>query len=245
MASSFDCSPTEQDELPRPTLVPTTDEEREYAEEGEVGEEKATEKVNKKRRRHFGRGIEGRRILHTRLQNNLHFKSTLSEDELAAFADMKTFDAWVPVSPLDLLDLCLPGDWVVFSKPKYTDGADSSRKRVVCRVADKSDLSISFETIASRELVPKYEWSFQWSAGAMDEDLAAAVTGSGKRQYYMRMPSLGSVTSKKRPAKKKTFAYICASCGWYGSQDCTPHVNYPTEPSPDFESSGNEALKTN
>ena len=226
--SPYAHSPLETEDLPRPTLVPLEAEEQENEDE-EV--EAPTQKVNKKRRRHFGRGIEERRILHARLQANLTLKNDLSKEELAAFADMKTFDSWVPVTTADLLELALPGDWIVFSKPKYTDQGETSRKRVVCRVADKSDDSISFETIASRELVPKYEWSFRWGEDACDDTIEAALTGSNKRKYYMRMPSQGSVVSKKRPAKKKTFEYTCASCGWNGVQDCVK-ANYPTEPQP-------------
>ena len=197
---------TMPEELPRPVspLPPLT--------LSPVVEEK------KKNRRAFGRGARDKRTLHAALSERVSDKLALPADELEAFHDLKTFETWVPVSGVDLMDLCIPGDWVMFSKPKYQDRADSGRKRYTAKVAGKTENSLSFETISTKDKVPDYQWTFKWAEDGSEADVEAAITGNSKRRYYMRIPSTKSVAPRSRPSaqakkKRKTEFFTCTNCG--------------------------------
>lgn len=177
-------------------------------------------KTVSKKRRHFGRGVQERRVLHQCLTERLADKIDFSAEEHKAFADLKTFDCWAPVYPQDLITATIPGDWVMFSKPKFHDQPKSERKRIVCKVAGKTENSITFETIAAtRELSPDYSWTYRWDDEASDLDIFNTITGHGTKQYYMRIPSTKSVAPRPKkapgaPRKKiKTENFTCRHCG--------------------------------
>lgn len=185
--------------LPRMTLLPVTEEK-------------------KKNRRAFGRGAADKRTLHAALAERVSDKLALPADELEAFHDLKTFESWVPVSCVDLMDLCIPGDWVMFSKPKYQDRPDSGRKRYTAKVAGKTENSLSFETISTKDKAPDYQWTFKWADDSSEADVEAAISGNFKRRYYMRTPSSKSIAPRSRPAtqakkKRKTEFFTCTNCG--------------------------------
>ena len=176
--------------------------------------------IKTKKRRHFGRGVQERRILHKTLNDRLADKSSFSMEEMSAFADLKTFSSWAPVYPQDLITATIPGDWVMFSKPKFHDQPQSERKRIVCKVAGKTENSITFETIsASKELEADYSWTYRWDEDADESEIFNTITGFGKRQYYMRIPSTKSVAMRPKktpgaPRKKLKTAYgVCRHCG--------------------------------
>lgn len=179
-----------------------------------------------KRRRNFGRSASEVRQLREKLVSNLSAYKP-DESELDAFKDMKTFGNWAPVSILDLLELAVEGDWILYSKPRFKGETHSERRRVVCKITSTDSTSIHFSTVSKATLDPAYSWHFEWDPEACDEEVETTISGRGSRKYYMRIPSELSAYPKRRPKKKqKKSEFICSKCGACESQTpSTPTIS--------------------
>jgi hypothetical protein len=111
-----------------------------------------------------------------------------NELEVKAMQSLKNKDSWIPVHPLSAWLITQPGDIIIYTKPEeYTPSNDKAvpRKRCVAQVLECSP-EWKLLTITRKG---GYEWSFNWDNDMNREEIAQIISGRGRRQFYLLLPT--------------------------------------------------------